>query len=81
MARSEPADKWGNAVGTQAARINELLSVPGFRLADEVYDILKRAFPTTTVGRVRSHFRWLRKHRGWHLQEHRNGRRVAVWLV
>jgi hypothetical protein len=73
-------DRWGYGVGTQAARINELLAGNGFRTTDEVFEVLVREFPTTTRGRVSSHIQSLRHYHPSRLQEQRDGRRVAFRL-
>ena len=76
-----PTDRWGSRLGTQAARINELLSGGAFLSVNEVLKILVREFPTTTAGRVRQHCYWLRKNHPSRLQERRAGRRVSYRLV
>ncbi len=81
MAAQRLTDRWGSGVGTQAARINELLSVAGFRSAGEVYDILVHEFPTTTFDRVHQHMGWLRQNHRAHLLEYREGHRVSFRLV
>jgi hypothetical protein len=73
-------DRWGYTVGTQAARINELLSGNEFRTTDEVFDVLVREYPTTTRGRVSSHIQSLRHYHPSRLHEQRDGRRVAFRL-
>jgi hypothetical protein len=73
-------DRWGYSLGTQAARINELLSGKEFRNTDEVFDVLVREFPTTTRARVSSHIQNLRDNHRSRLQEQRDGRRVAFRL-
>jgi hypothetical protein len=81
MATTSATDKWFNRLGTQAARINELLSAGTFLSANDGYDILVREFPTTTVSRVRSHFRWLDQHHPGRLREQRAGRLITYRLV
>jgi hypothetical protein len=81
MAVQTATDKWGNGLGTQAARINELLSVGTFRSVNEVCNVLVREFPTTTAGRVRQHCQWLRENHPGRLQEQRDGRLVAFRLA
>jgi hypothetical protein len=81
MAAATATDKWGNGLGTQAAWINELLSGSSFRSVNEVYDILVQEFPTTTVGRVRQHCRWLRENHPNRLEESREGRLITYRLV
>jgi hypothetical protein len=72
---------WGNAVGTQAARINELLSDGMFLTVNDIYQILVREFPTTTSGRVRQHCRWLRENHPGRLEESRDGRLISYRLA
>jgi hypothetical protein len=71
MVDSFSSDRWGNGLGTQAARINQLLSTPEFRTIDEIYEILVREFPTTTRSRVSSHIKWLRDNYGSYLRSNR----------
>jgi hypothetical protein len=81
MAVATDTDRRGNGVGTQAARISELLSSDSFQSVSEVYDTLVREFPTTTVGRVRQHCRWLPENHPGRLPESRDGRLVSNRLA
>lgn len=55
MKDSNPTDRWGCGLGTQAATINEYLSEGVFLSAQKIYERLVRKFPSTIVGRVRQH--------------------------
>ena len=75
------ADSWGNRIGTQAVRINELLSVSEFRTIDQVYEVLVREFPTTTRGSVSSHINWFKKRHPKNLLTRGEGKGAAYRLV
>lgn len=81
MFESKECDQWGNGLRTLAARINELLSLGLFRSVKDIYDILVNEFPTTTLGRVRQHCRWLRINHPLRLSESDDGRFKAYKLV
>jgi|SRR5947209_5770988 hypothetical protein len=73
-------DRWGFGRGTQAARINELLSTGNFRTISDVSAELVREFPTATRARVNTHIQVLRQRHRACLLEQRHGRRVAFRL-
>jgi hypothetical protein len=74
-------DQWGSELGTQAARINELLTGGDYLSAGEIYNMTVGGFPTITVGRVHQHFRWLRDNHPARLQRLQQGHRVSYRLV
>jgi hypothetical protein len=74
-------DKWGYSVGTQAARINQLLSGKDFLAITEVFSELVGDFPNTTRARVNTHIQVLRQRHRAQLLEQRSGRRVLFRLV
>ena len=74
-------DQWGSRVDCQTGHINALLTAAVPRSAHEVFDVLVLDFPTTTVGRVHQHFRWLRDNHCERLHRHQVGRRVSYRLA
>ncbi len=78
---SQARDLWNFTVGSQAARINELLNIDQFRTVNEIYDILVCEFATTTVERVRSHVYALKKKHPGLLKEKWEGNRVSYQLL
>ena len=72
-------DRWGNAPGTQAARLNELLALPGHHTVDDLYQRLVSEFPTTTRGRVHGHIKYLRKQNA-KLSEYKEGGLLHIRL-